>query len=162
MHLCSGTETVLALERRKDSRVADLAVVTIANLFNVIMVVLFLLRTLMVERLQVVGFIWAGFVVVLAAVVILNVRADREWWAIILPSLLAVFLVVELVLDYVVECDFRSTILLGPYLLVYYVSIMGMIGYSFSTEKRYGFLTLATYFLSQFAALYSYFVVGHG
>jgi hypothetical protein len=39
---------------------------------------------------------------------------------------------------------------------------MGMIGYSFAAQKKYGFITLATYFLSQIAALYSYFKVGHG
>jgi hypothetical protein len=37
-----------------------------------------------------------------------------------------------------------------------------MIGYSFLANKRYGFVTLVTYFLSQIAALYSYLQVGHG
>jgi hypothetical protein len=87
---------------------------------------------------------------------------QREWWAITLPLLLIVFLVAEVALDYIARYDFRSTRLLGPYLFLYYVSIMGMIGYSFLAEKRYGFVTLATYFLSQIAALYSYLKVGHG
>jgi hypothetical protein len=39
---------------------------------------------------------------------------------------------------------------------------LGMIGYSFLAERKYGFITLATYFLSQIAAVYSYFRVGHG
>jgi hypothetical protein len=99
---------------------------------------------------------------VLAAIVVLNVRAKREWWAATLPLLLAVFLIIEVILDYIVEYDFRSTILLGPYLLAYYVSMMGMIGYSFLTEKKYGFITLATYFMSQLAAFCSYVMVGHG
>lgn len=38
--------------------------------------------------------------------------------------------------------------------------IMGMIGYAFLTEKRYGFITPETYFLSQIAALYSNITVG--
>jgi hypothetical protein len=73
-----------------------------------------------------------------------------------------VFLSVEVALDYILKCDFRSTLLLVPYLLAYYLSAMGMVGYSFLTERRYGFLTLVTYFLSQLAVFYSYLVVGHG
>jgi hypothetical protein len=75
---------------------------------------------------------------------------------------MVVFLIIEVVLDYILQYDFRNTSLLGPYLLLYYVSVLGMIGYSFAVQKKYGFITLATYFLSQIAAFYSYFKVGHG
>jgi hypothetical protein len=143
-------------------RAIDLVAVVVANLMNIIMVVVFLLRSTMVGRLQAVGFIWAAFIVFLAAVAGLNIRGNREWWAIALPLLLAVFLTAEVALDYVTKIDFRSTILLGPYLVLYYASILGMIGYSFLTERTYGVITLATYFLSQVAALYSYFRVGPG
>ncbi|HUT18356.1 MAG TPA: hypothetical protein VM366_04285 [Anaerolineae bacterium] len=150
------------MNKRASQRTVDLVVVAVANLINMIMVVVFLSRSMMVEQLQVVGFIWGALILVLAAVVVLNVRAKREWWAIVLPLLLVVFLIVEIVLDYIIQYDFRSTILLGPYLLLYYVSIMGMIGYAFLTEKKLGFITLATYFLNQIATFYSYFKVGHG
>ena len=150
------------MNKRASQRTVDLVVVAVANLMNMIMVVVFLSRSMMVEQLQVVGFIWGALILVLAAVVVLNVRAKREWWAIVLPLLLVVFLIVEIVLDYIIQYDFRSTILLGPYLLLYYVSIMGMIGYAFLTEKKLGFITLATYFLNQIATFYSYFKVGHG
>jgi len=150
------------MNKRVSQRTVDLVVVTVANLLNMIMVVVFLSRSLMVERLQIAGYIWGALILVLAAVVVLNVRAEREWWATILPLLLVVFLIVEIVLDYIIQYDFRSTMLLGPYLLLYYVSIMGMIGYAFLTEKRLGIITLVTYFLHQIAAFYSYFRVGHG
>ena len=150
------------MNKRVSQRTVGLVVVAVANLMNMIMVVVFLSRSMMVERLQVVGFIWGALILVLAAVVVLNVRAKREWWAIVLPLLLVVFLIVEIVLDYIIQYDFRSTILLGPYLLLYYVSIMGMIGYAFLTGKRLGIITLVTYFLNQIATFYSYFKVGHG
>jgi hypothetical protein len=145
-----------------NNRSIDLVVVTLANLMNTVMVVVFVLRSLAMGRLQVVGFVWVGMILVLAYVVTLNVRAKREWWTMVLPSQLLVFLIAEVLLDYVVMTEFRSTALPGPYLFLYYISILGMIGYSFLTEKTYGFVTLATYFLSQIAALYSYFKVGHG
>ena len=145
-----------------NNRSIDLVVVALANLMNTIMVVVFVLRSSTIGRLQVVGFVWAGMILVLACVVTLNVRAKRAWWTTVLPSLLLVFLIAEVALDYVGRYEFRSTALLGPYLFLYYISILGMIGYSFLTGKTYGFVTLATYFLSQIAALYSYSQVGHG
>jgi hypothetical protein len=150
------------MNRRASFRSIDLTVVVVTNLMNLLMVLVFFLRTTEVGRVSVLAFVWAAFILVLALVVVLNRRAKREWWAVTLPSLLVLFLMVELALDYIARYDFRSTSLLGPYLLLYYVSIMGMIGYAFLTEKRYGFITLATYFLSQIAALFSYFTVGHG
>ena len=38
--------------------------------------------------------------------------------------------VVDLVLDYVLTFDFRSTAIIGPYILLYYVGLWGLIGYS--------------------------------
>jgi hypothetical protein len=143
-------------------RSSDLIVILIANLMNLIMVLVFLSRTELIPDTQVASWIWALFSLVLLAAAVLNLRAKREWWASALPALLALFLVVEIVLDYVLQFDFRSTRWLGPYLLLYYLSILGMVGYSFLAGKKYGVITLLTYFLSQIAALYSYFTVGHG
>lgn len=117
-------------------RSVDLAVVAVANLMNLIMVAVFALRTMRVEHPQVVGLVWVGLILVLTAVAGINVRASREWWAIALSLLLVVFLIVEVVLDYITEFESRSTILLGPYLVLYYLSALGMIGYSFATEKK--------------------------
>jgi len=102
------------------------------------------------------------FIAVLAVVVFQNIRAKRGRWFTLMPALFGIFLIVEVILDYVLKIDFRNTGLLTPYLILYYASILGMIGYSFLVEKKYGFITLVTYFLSQFAALYSYMRVGHG
>ena len=127
-----------------------------------VMVPVFLLRTMGVGHPLLVGLLWVALILVLAVVVVLNIRVRRQWWAIVLPALLTLFLVVEVALDYVARVDFRSTWVLGPYLFLYYVSILGMIGYAFLAQRRYGFITLVTYFLSQIAALYSYLQVGHG
>ena len=143
-------------------RSIDLVAVSTANLFNIIMFIVFILRTMQTGHLQVVGIVWVVFIVMLAVVVFYNIRAKRGRWFVILPLLLEIFLLAEVALDYILKYDFRSTSLVGPYLLLYYVSILGMVGYSFFVEKKYGFITLVTYFLSQFAALYSYMKVGHG
>lgn len=140
----------------------DLLLVGIANLINLIMVVVFILRSMFQGHLAVVGIIWVIFILLLLLGVVYNINDRREWWAVVIPLLLGIFLILEVVLDYILQFEFRNTPILGPYLLLYYISILGMIGYSFRVGKKFGFITLATYFLSQFAALSSYFIVGHG
>jgi hypothetical protein len=144
------------------SRTVDRTVVAVANLFNLIMVVIFIGRTRGVEHSIIYAWIWVAFIVLLMVTIMMNHRLNRRVWFVVLPLLMALFLMFELILDYVLQIPFRDTWVLGPYLLLYYAAIMGMIGYAFLTERRLGFLTLVTYFLSQIAALSSYFTVGHG
>jgi hypothetical protein len=113
-------------------------------------------------RINIIGVIWVAFIVVLSIVVFVSVRGRREWWTIVLPSLLIAFLILEIILDYILQIDFRTTRLLGPYLLLYYLALFGMIGYSFQIGKKFGFVTLMTYFINQIVTFYSYFQVGHG
>ena len=65
-------------------------------------------------------------------------------------------------LDYWLELDFRHSRLLGPYLLLYYAALMGMVGYSFLAGDAFGVVTLITYFVQLGATVYSYRKVGHG
>jgi len=146
----------------KNHNLIDLTAISVTNIFNIIMVVVFILRTMQTGHLQVFGIVWVMFIVALALVIFRNIQSKRGRWFIVLPLLMWIFLIIEVVLDYVLMSDFRNTSLIGPYLLLYYISILGMIGYSFLVGKKYGFITLVTYFLSQFAALYSYMKVGHG
>jgi hypothetical protein len=140
----------------------DWTVFAITNLFNLIMVAIFLSRVKGLDHPQVVGWVWVAFSVLLAVAVFSNIKGKREKWEILLPLLFIAFLLLEIMMDYILKLDFRNTWLIGPYLLLYYLSIMGMIGYTFRMGKIYGFITLISYFLSQIAALYSYVNVGHG
>lgn len=144
-------------------RTIDLLVFVVANLVNLLMIAIFLSRAQGwkgVERAL--GIVVIALAAPAALAVGLNLLGGREWWTIVLPALLVVFLALELVLDYILKLDFRRTRLLGPYLLLYYLALMGMIGYSFSIGKPYGFVTLVTYFLQLAATWYSYTKVGHG
>jgi hypothetical protein len=144
-------------------RTIDLLVFVVANLVNLLMIAIFLSRAQGrrgVERAL--GVVVMSLAVPTALAISLNLLGGREWWTIVLPGLLVVFLALELVLDYILKLDFRRTRLLGPYLLLYYLALMGMIGYSFFVGKPYGFVTLVTYFLQLAATWYSYSKVGHG
>ena len=149
------------MEDSPETRI-DILVVAAANLFNLLMVIVFLLR--MKEKGHHVFFaiLWVAISLLLIFSGGKNLIQKRKWWSYIIPFLFALFLVVEVLFDYIFKLEFRSTALLGPYLLLYYLSILGMIGYAFLIQRRYGYFTLITYFLSQINAMISYIIVGHG
>jgi hypothetical protein len=147
-----------------NARSVDIGVVTIANLANLLMIGIFLSRVWDQQRLEhnLFGVLFLLLALPLIAALVFNVAAKREWWTVVLPALLLTFQIAELLLDYILKIDFRRTRLLGPYLGLYYLALMGMIGYSFGVGKPYGFVTLGTYFLNLLATWYSYSRVGHG
>lgn len=138
----------------------DLAVVVVVNLFNLMVVGLMLARVAQIDYNLSIPLIAMALLLIAASA--LNILWKREKWFHILPLILAVYILFEWSLDYVFKVEFRSTWLLGPYLLLFYAGQMGMIGYSFLVKKGYGVVTLVTYFLSLGATAYSYMHVGHG
>lgn len=141
----------------------DLMMFAIANGVNVLLTAIMLSRSAGLRRVErVLGLVLVFLALPVTLGVVLNALGGREWWTIALPSLLVVHLVLELLLDYILKIDFRHTRLLGPYLLIFYLAQMGMIGYSFATGRVWGFVTLGTYFLSLLATWVSYATVGHG
>lgn len=141
----------------------DLGVVYTTNLFNLLIVGIMLSRPRGWRRLEhLLGIVSITLVVPVSLAAIGNLRAGRDWWAVVLPGLLILYLLVEGLLDYVLKYPFRQSRWLGPYLLLFYFSQWGMIGYAFLVNRVYGFATLLTYFLSLGATAYSYTQVGHG
>jgi hypothetical protein len=146
-----------------DFRIIDIVIFIIANLVNLLLVGIFLSRPKGLKRAEyVLGLLVVAMILPVGIAIILNLLGKREWWTIVLPLILLSFLVIELFLDYILKLDFRRTKLLGPYLFVYYLALMAMIGYSFLIGKPYGFITLITYFLNLSATWYSYSKVSHG
>jgi hypothetical protein len=146
-----------------DFRTIDLGVFIIANLVNLLLVGIFLSRPRGLDKVEhILGLVMVSLILPVGFAVLLNVLRKREWWTFVLPLLLILFLVIELLFDYILQLDFRSTALLWPYLTIFYIAEMAMVGYSFLIKKSYGFITLCTYLISLLATCYSYAKVGHG
>jgi hypothetical protein len=146
-------------KRERDYKKTDLIVVCLANLINVMMSGLFVARISalpQVERVLGIVVMIMGFC--LGYIALINRRNGRDRWETYLLIPIFLFFIVELVLDYVLDVDFRSTALAGPYVLFYYVGLWGLIGYAFRFEKKWGFLTLATYFLNMALSVLQHFV----
>lgn len=138
-------------------RTIDIGLFAIANLVNLLTMGIMLSRPRGLARVEyILGIVIVAMIVPVGVAVILNSLGKREWWTIVLPLLLIAFLVVELMFDYILKLDFRNTALLWPYITIYYVGLIGMIGYSFSIGKPHGFVTLVTYFLNLAATWYAH------
>jgi hypothetical protein len=146
-----------------DYELVDLALFAAANLVNFLLGAMFLARArhrpAAARGLGTASMV-AGLPIL--AVPILNALGGRELILILLPLPYAAHWILELILDYVLKRDFRSTWVLRPYLGVFYLAQIGLIGYSFAMGREYGFSTLATYFFCLAATGFSYRRVGHG
>jgi hypothetical protein len=141
-----------------DSQIIDIGVFIIANLINFFIIGIFISRSKGVNQLEyILGVFSIVMIFPLSIAVILNLLARREWWSFLLPIPIILFLILELILDYLLKIDFRSTTLVWPYIAIYFIGLNGMVGYSFLIEKRYGFVTLITYFINLFMTFYLYF-----
>ena len=145
------------------TRTIDLVVFIIANVMNLLLTIMFLFRAVGKPKVgSVFGWVAVALAVPLGVVVVLNLLGKRDWAFWVLPLVTIAFCLLELLLDGILKVDFRHNRLLGPYLLIYYLGLMAMIGYNFLASKPYGFVTLVTYFINLAATAYSYSHVGHG
>ena len=92
----------------------------------------------------------------LGYIAFLNHKNKRDKWTTYLLVPIFLFFIVELVLDYILELDFRNTAIVGPYILLYYIGLWALIGYSFQFDKKWGFFTLATYFGNMILSILPY------
>jgi hypothetical protein len=105
---------------------------------------------------HVLGFVTMMMGFALGYIAFINKKSKRDRWMTYLLIPIFLFFVVELLLDYVLTLDFRNTAIVGPYILLYYVGLSGLIGYGFRFDKKRGSVTLATYFLNMALSMLPY------
>ena len=107
-----------------DYRKMDLIVVYIANLINVIMTILFTARIFGLPQVEyVLGIVVMVMGFALGYIAFFNKKNKREKWEFYLLIPIFLFFIVDLILDYVLSFDFRSTAIVGPYVMLYYVGL---------------------------------------
>ena len=149
----------LDLKSQTDYRKIDLIVVYLANLINAIMTILFTARIFGLPQVEyALGIVVMTMGFALGYIAFLNKKNKREKWEVYLLIPIFLFFIVDLFLDYLFPFDFRSTAIVGPYVLLYYVGLWGLIGYSFRFDKKWGFVTLATYFLNMTLSILVHYV----
>ncbi len=145
----------------------DRGMAFITILVNLLVAGVFIARAMRHPRLEkALGLVMIILALPVAATALANLLAARPWWLVLLPLPLVAFCIVELSVDYLRPSNFRQTRRIVPYLLLFYVAMIALLGYVFAVGRTLGtpivFTALATYFISLLATWYSYKKVGHG
>ena len=136
----------------------DLTLFFVINSANIIISVIFISRVKKPEFEHVLGIFYIVLGVPTIIFTIINVIFHREWWFWLFPSLFIIFVVFEFIIDYVMKIEFRNPrkkIVLVPYLILYYSSIILMWGLTWTLGVLYGAITGVTYFLQLGCAIYA-------
>ena len=84
-------------------------------------------------------------------------RHREETRIIVSNALIIIYLLLELLLDYVLQIPFRENLAMHiPYILVFYAAEFSIIGVSFRLNRRMGFVILATFFVLLGCLVFSY------
>jgi hypothetical protein len=72
-------------------------------------------------------------------------------------SLIIIYLLLELILDYVLRIPFRENLLLHvPYILLFYAAEFSILGVSFRLNRRLGLVVLASFLMLLGCLVFSY------
>ena len=83
--------------------------------------------------------------------------AGREVWMLAVLGLTLVYILVELLLDFVWKIEFRKMFALHvPYLILFYSVLFGLIGFAFSINQTVGWLVSVTFWLLLASLIYMY------
>jgi uncharacterized membrane protein HdeD (DUF308 family) len=123
------------------------------------MTILFTARILGLPQVEyVLGIVVMVMGFALGYIAFFNKKNKREKWEVYLLIPIFLFFIVDLILDYLLSFNFRSTAIAGPYVLLYYIGLWGLVGYSFRFDKTWGFVTLATYFLNMTLSILIHYI----
>ena len=82
-------------------------------------------------------------------------KAGRTWT--ISGVILFLYMLVELLLDYVFKVEFRQKwITHAPYIILEYIALFGLIGISFSIDRTWGFLVSISFWFLLASLIYLY------
>jgi hypothetical protein len=85
------------------------------------------------------------------------VKTKQEKRIIYSNVVIILYLLLELLLDYVLLIPFREILAIHvPYILVFYAAEFSIIGVSFRLDRRMGFVVLATFFVLLVCLVFSY------
>jgi len=136
----------------------DVTFVATAVLFNLLIVGVYISQKK--ERFAMVRFFGAGVIALTVPLAIIFTRyldSRREPWIMALFAFIFLYLIVELLFDYVLKIEFRKKpILHVPYIVLFYIALGGFIGIAFTINATGGYLVSITFWMLLASLVYSF------
>jgi hypothetical protein len=83
--------------------------------------------------------------------------AGQELWIIVCFGGIFLYMLMELLLDYVLKIEFRKKPSLHiPYIILEYIALFGLIGISFSVGKTWGYVVSISFWVLMASLIYLY------
>lgn len=103
------------------------------------------------------GILWLGLAIPLSIVFVRYLVIGRETWITIYFVCILLYMLVELLLDYVFKVDFRRrNVTHIPYIVLEYIALFGLIGISFAIDRVWGVVVSVTFWMLLACLVYLY------
>jgi len=118
----------------------DLIFMLSAVAFNLLIAAIFVAQKLGRENLvRTFGVLWLCLLIPLTLVFVSYRSAGRETWILVNFGFVFLYMLVELLLDYVFKVDFRSKpITHVPYIILEYAALFSLMGIAFEIDQTWG------------------------
>jgi hypothetical protein len=138
--------------------VFDLVFVITALAFNLLIAALFIAsKKMRLKLMKALGIAWLSLAIPLGLVFTHYLLVGREVRVLLCFGGVFVYMIVELLLDYVLKIEFRNRPSLHiPYILLEYVALFGLIGISFSIDRTWGYSVSISFWVLMASLIYLY------
>jgi len=138
--------------------VFDLVFVITAVAFNLLIAGIFIADKKQHPRLiRTLGMTWLLLAIPLAIVFVHYLLAGQELWIIVCFGGIFLYMLMELLLDYVLKIEFRKKLSVHvPYIVLEYLALFGLIGISFSVDKTWGYVVSISFWVLMASLIYLY------
>ena len=136
----------------------DLVFVLTAIAFNLLIAGVFIAQKK--ERPKLVrtfGALMLSLAIPLAIVFINYLIVGRDLWIMVYFGFIFLYIIVELLLDFILKIEFRQKPLLHiPYIILEYIALLGFIGISFAIDPTWGYLVSISFWVLLASLIYLY------
>ena len=136
----------------------DAAFVLSALLFNVLVSAVYVSTKLDLTALrQIIGYVFISLIVPFTLTLRGYVREGAERKIVISNTVVLLYLVLELLLDYVLKIPFREMLAIHvPYIIVFYAAEFSLMSVSFHIRRKAGYAVAATFCVLLLCLAYLY------
>lgn len=109
------------------------------------------------ELIRIFSILWLSLAIPLGVVFTHYLIVGRDLWVLVYLGFIFLYIIVELLLDYVLKIEFRKKwITHAPYIVLEYIALFGLIGISFSIDRTWGFLVSISFWVLLGSLVYLY------
>lgn len=136
----------------------DLLFVLSAVAFNLLIAAIFVAQKLGQDKLvKTFGILWLWLIIPLALVFVSYWQAGKEAQVLLYLVLIFLYMLAELLLDYVFKIDFRSkSITHVPYIILEYIALFSLIAIAFDIDQRWGIVISICFWILMGSLIFLY------